>query len=110
MNTQSLPPGRFMVAVGAVVEYKNTDNILLIKRSSDQDWQPNEWEIVYGRVAQFETPHDGLSRELQEETGLTIKTKNFLTLLHIYRENMEDAEHELIGITFHCQANTQKIT
>lgn len=109
MNTQSLPPGRFMVAVGAVVEYKNTDNILLIKRSSDQDWQPNEWEIVYGRVAQFETPQDGLSRELQEETGLTVKVKDFLTLWHIYRENMEDAEHELIGITFHCQSDTQKV-
>lgn len=46
-STKANPVGRFMVAVGAIIKLKGTEKILLIRRAKMQDWQPNEWEILY---------------------------------------------------------------
>jgi len=73
-----------MVAVGAIVQLKGTNKILLIKRNENEDWQPGEWEIPYGRIDQFEDLSTGLRREVKEETGLTnLKIGNILTNWHI---------------------------
>lgn len=109
-STSTNPVGRFMVAVGAVVEYKKTGDILIVQRLFDLDWHPGEWEIGYGRLDQFETPEEGLRREQAEEVGLTDLTiKSILSNWHIFR-GPETAENELIGITYHCQTSNKKIT
>lgn len=105
-NTEQNPVGRFMVAVGAVIANQNGE-ILLIKRSQKLDWHPGEWEIVYGRIAQHESPESGLVREVSEELGINIVTGAPLTCWHIYRGHEETAENELIGITF--VATTKKV-
>ena len=69
-STQQNPIGRFMVAIGAVIEHLPTGKILVIQRTSDQDWHGGEWELLYGRIDQFEDPYTGLHREAREETGL----------------------------------------
>ncbi len=98
-NTIQNPVGRFMVAVGAVIT--NTEGkILLIKRSQKLDWHPGEWEIMYGRIAQHEDPKDGLTRELNEELGISVVVDKPLTCWHIYRGHEETAENDLIGITY----------
>lgn len=98
-STTHNPVGRFMVAVGAVIS--NPDGkILLMKRSSKLDWHPGEWEILYGRIAQFEDPHAGLIRETKEEVGLDITVGQPLTVWHIYRGHEQTAYNELVGITF----------
>lgn len=109
MSTKENPVGRFMVAVGAVVEYKKTGKILITKRASTQDWRPGDWEIGYGRIDQFEDPIDGLKREFFEEVGLTdLQVGKILSAWHIYR-GPKKAENDLIGITYHCTTNTEKI-
>lgn len=98
-NTEQNPVGRFMVAVGAVIVNQD-GKILLIRRSRKLDWQPGEWEIMYGRIAQHEGPQAGLAREVSEEIGIDITPGVPLTCWRIYRGHEEIAENELIGITF----------
>lgn len=110
-STIQNPVGRFMVAVGAVIENTQTGKILIIQRAADQDWHPLEWEIDYGRIDQFEEPIDGLRRELKEETGLTDLTIGpILSVWHILRGTEKLPENDLIGITYACSTNTEKIT
>lgn len=105
-STQENPVGRFMVASGAVIEQGNTGKILLIQRSSKLDWHPNEWEIMYGRIDQFEDTETGLKREVREETGIAdLEIVDILTVWHIFRGSEETAENELIGVTYHCRTN-----
>jgi 8-oxo-dGTP pyrophosphatase MutT (NUDIX family) len=103
------PVGRFMVAVGAVISNLE-GKILLIKRSSQLDWHPGEWEIMYGRLAQHEDPQHGLAREVREEIGITIAVGRPLRAWHIYRGHEDTAENELIGLTFLATTASSKIT
>lgn len=106
----SNPVGRFMVAVGAVMELAETGKILLVQRSNQLDWHPGEWEVGYGRIDQLETLEQGLYREMKEETGLTDFTiLGVVRAWHIFRGS-EKAENELVGITFHCRTNQENIT
>jgi 8-oxo-dGTP diphosphatase len=109
-STSQNPVGRFMVAVGAVIEHTPTGKILVIQRSADQDWHGGEWEIDYGRIDQFEDPIDGLKRELKEETGLTDLTiGSILSVWHILRGTEKLPENDLIGITYACSTNSDQI-
>lgn len=109
-HTKDNPVGRFMVAVGVVIEQEQTGKILLLRRSDDQDWQGGEWEIDYGRLDQFEDPITGLKRELFEETGLQeIQVHSILSTWHIFRGPVK-AENDLIGITYHCTTKSTAIT
>ncbi|MEI6690585.1 MAG: NUDIX domain-containing protein [bacterium] len=107
-NTQENPVGRFMVAVGGII-VNNDGKILVLKRSSKLDWQPSEWETMYGRIAQFEDPQKGLIREIGEEIGITVEIGAPLTAWHIFRGKEETAYNELIGITFLCHSKQDDI-
>jgi 8-oxo-dGTP diphosphatase len=108
-STKENPVGRFMVAVGAVIEYKNSGKILIVQRSKDLDWNPGQWEIGYGRLDQFENPQQALHREIKEELGLTdIEIVKILTTWQMFRGSKK-ADNELIGITFHCRTQTKQI-
>lgn len=101
--------GRFMVAVGAVIKHPQNSTILLVKRSNKLDWQPGEWEIVYGRMNQFEDAETALKREIKEELNTKINIGSVLRVWHIYRGNKSSAYNELIGITFICTGQNDKI-
>lgn len=104
VSTKENPVGRFMVAVGAVIELGNTGKILLNQRNSNLDWQPNMWEIPYGRIDQFEDLDKGLKRGVKEETGIeNLEILSVLTAWHIFRGTEKSAQNELIGITYHCR-------
>jgi len=110
-STKQNPVGRFMVAVGAIIELEGTGKILLNKRSSKLDWHPNEWEIMYGRIDQHEGPINGLKREISEETGITdIKVGEVIRVWHIYRGQEESAQNELIGITYHVTTKQEEVS
>jgi len=99
-----------MVAVGGVIELKNSGKILIIQRASNLDWNPDEWEIMYGRIDQFENPEDGLLREVKEEVGLNdLKIIDILEVWHIFRGTEKIPENEVIGITYWCRTNKSKI-
>jgi 8-oxo-dGTP pyrophosphatase MutT (NUDIX family) len=108
-NTENNPVGRFMVAAGGVLELDHTGKILLVKRSSTLDWHPGEWEITYGRLAQFEDVEMGLRREIGEELGCTdISVGTVLRIWHIFRGERAP-ESELIGITYSCKTQTETV-
>lgn len=108
-STKENPVGRFMVAVGALIEYQHSGKILITQRSHSLDWRPGQWEIGYGRIDQFEDTETGLAREVREETGITdLEIGPVLRVWHIYR-GPQTAENDLIGITYRCRTNTEKV-
>ena len=109
-STQANPVGRFMVAAGAIIELGTTGKILLAQRSKQLDWHPGEWEITYGRIAQFESPEEGLRREVKEELGLTdIEIGKVLRVWHIFRGSKKP-ENDLVGITYCCRTSTEQVS
>jgi len=99
--------GRYMIGMGAIIELKGTNKILVLKRNSD--FQHGQWEIMYGRIDQHEEFAEGLRREVKEETGLTdLKIKKLSRIWHIYRGE-KSTENELFGCTFICETETEKI-
>jgi len=108
-NTQENPIGHFMVAAGAVMELRTTGKILITQRNRTLDWQPGEWELSYGRIAQFESVEMGLRREIKEELGLDLfDIVKVLSVWHIFRGS-EKPENELIGITYHCRTENEAV-
>lgn len=109
-STSTNPVGRFMVAVGGIIELGNTGKILVTQRSSSLDWQAGKWELMYGRIDQFEDPVTGLRREVREESGITdLEVGEVLRVWHIFRGS-EKAENELIGITFHYKTQQETVS
>lgn len=108
-HTSTNPVGRFMVAVGAIIQQSQTGKILLIQRAPELDWQPNQWEALYGRIDQSEGPEQGLRREVSEEVGITqLEINQVLTVWHMYR-GLVAPENELIGITYAASTEQESI-
>jgi 8-oxo-dGTP pyrophosphatase MutT (NUDIX family) len=109
-NTQQNPVGRFMVAAGAIIELGTTGKILITQRHHHLDWHPGEWELMYGRIAQGETPEQGLRREMKEELGIeAFDILSVVRIWHIYRGS-EKPENECVGITYHCRTNSEQVS
>ncbi len=102
--------GKFMVAVGAIIENTTTDKILLIQRSDRLDFRPGVWEYPIGRIKQFEELDEGLKREVKEETGLVhIQIIKPINVFHFYR-GKKTAENEVVGIIYWVQTKSETIT
>lgn len=100
--------GRFLVATGAIIENTKTGKIILLKRSEKKDFSPDIWEYPTGRMYQFETPEEGLRREILEETGLKVEIVKLIGTYHIFRGE-QIAENELVGIMYWCQTNNEQV-
>lgn len=100
--------GQFMVAAGAVIQHPTANKILITKRqNTDQD--NYKWELIYGRVDNFEGIFSGLKREIFEETGLAeVKILKAIRFWNIFRGERK-AKNEIHGITFICQAQTDSV-
>ena len=79
----------FHVAVKAIIRYKG--KVLIIKRSEYDSINAFIWEFPGGRIHFREELKDALSREVKEETGLTVSVGDIL-----YATNCEICE------TRHC--------
>ncbi len=60
-----------ILAVSAVI-LSGADQILLLQRSVDDDFLPEEWEVPGGEVKFGESPVGALLREVYEECGLRV--------------------------------------
>lgn len=110
ISSKENPVGRFMVAVGCVIEHQPSGKILLLQRSNKLDWRPGMWEIGYGRIDQFEDPEEGLRREVREETGITELTiGTVLRVWHMYRGS-KAPENDLVGVTYACQTSSEQVS
>jgi 8-oxo-dGTP diphosphatase len=109
MSDASQDEGRFMVAVGAVIEHVPTGRILMMQRAATADFMPGMWEDLTGRMKQFEEPEDALRREIREETGLEIEVVKPIKIFHLYRGE-RTAQNELVGIVYWCTAESDRVT
>jgi 8-oxo-dGTP diphosphatase len=86
------PDTRHSVSVAGVI-VDDHDRALLIQRRDTQRWEPPGGVLEPG-----ETIHDGLRREVREETGLDIEP---ITLTGVYK-NMVRA---IVALVFRCEAS-----
>lgn len=81
----------------AVIE--NKGKFLVTKRRSPKkEW--NKWQFPGGQLEFAERLVEGLKREIQEEVGIDIKTKQFLPIIEIIRQ--KDKFHGIFFV-FLCQ-------
>lgn len=73
--------------INAVVIFNKTNNVLLAKRSSNEDVLPGYWGIPGGKAEGKESVNNflemELKREIKEEVGVNIKNIEFLEN-HLY--------------------------
>lgn len=83
-----------LVGVGAVTI--DGDKALLIRRA--QDPMKGRWSIPGGLLELGESLHDGVIREVREETGLTVEPLELIELLdRIHREEERVRYHYVIA-------------
>jgi 8-oxo-dGTP diphosphatase len=75
------------LAVKAFIVDKN--KLLILKRASKDIHKPSIWELPGGRLEEGEDPHQGIKREVKEETGLDIEILNPLNIRHFKRDDGE---------------------
>jgi 8-oxo-dGTP diphosphatase len=109
-NSPQLPgaEGHFLVAVGAIIEYVPTRQILLLKRAEHATFLPGIWEDIGGRIKQFEEPEHALRREVQEESGLEIEIVRPINVFHLYHGE-PSASNEMIIVTYWCQSHSERV-
>ena len=86
---------RFHITVKAIVIYKG--KILTLKKVKPSTDGLGYWEMPGGGLEYGETPHEALTRELKEETGLDIKI-----LKPVYTFTAIRPDYQTVGIGFLC--------
>jgi 8-oxo-dGTP diphosphatase len=85
------------IVVSAFIHHDG--KILLAQRAADEDFLPNVWEQVGGKLEWGENPYDGLVREVKEEVGITVKPLYPYFVSHY----TPDDERHLVEIAFICE-------
>lgn len=67
---------RWGIAVRALLRDRR-GRFLILQRAAGSGWAPGTWEFPGGKLDPGETPDEGLRRELNEETGLTVTFDGF---------------------------------
>ena len=81
-----MPESRNILVVSRAI-IREDDRILTLQRSQSDTRNPGLWEFPGGKIDEGENVIDGLTREVYEETGLTIKPLS--SIAHV--------ESEIIG-------------
>ena len=93
-----------VVAVGAVV-WRGPEQLLLVRRGRPP--RLGEWSIPGGRIEIGETLHEALSRELREETGLSVSIERLIDVVDFMERNKEgsvSAHFVLVDFNAHWAA------
>jgi len=56
-----------------IIISNENDEVLILKRASHMKWNPGKWDLPGGMIKKEETAEQAVKREVEEETGLTIK-------------------------------------
>ncbi|PIZ51796.1 NUDIX domain-containing protein [Candidatus Woesearchaeota archaeon CG_4_10_14_0_2_um_filter_33_13] len=94
----------FRVAAKSFV-INNNNQVLLIKRRSNDVMKPGMWEIPGGRLELGEDPHQGVIRETKEETNLDIDVKQIMDVRHFTRSD----DQTITMLVFLCKALNEDV-
>jgi|TARA_R100000008_G_C3586745_1_gene173050 mutator protein MutT len=61
-----------------VAIYNESDQVLLLKRAENCEWEPGKWSFPGGHAVVGETEEEAAIREVNEETGITIAELEFV--------------------------------
>ncbi len=90
--------------IGFIVNEK--EEVLLQKRSKNKKIKPNLWEVCYGHVSKGEEPEEAIIREVREEIGLEITSKNFSPLgIELTQEFYEERYHNTFSYIYLIRTN-----
>lgn len=92
-----------IAAKGFVIN--NDKKILVIKRRPNDVHSPSIWEVPGGRIEVGEDPHEGVKREVLEETGLEVIVHEPLGVRSFTRD---DGQH-ITMIIFRCAPTTEEV-
>ncbi len=96
----------FYVAAHALII--NEDNkVLVLKRSSLNDYMPHKWDIPGGTVEVGETVEEALVRELKEETNIKIHP---LYPIYAYSNLSQLPKRQTVQIVYKCEYINSAIT
>lgn len=74
--------------------------ILLQKRLSSKEIEPNKWAWHGGHVIAFEDTTDAIIRETEEELGIKLAKNNIILLLTLKRNKMPNKQFTYAYYTF----------
>ena len=88
-----------IVVVKGIIMYNG--KVLIIKRSADDEIDPDTWECIGGKIEFGEDLENALKREAKEEAGITITVEKLLyaTAFKI------NAHCQVILLAYYCTAN-----
>ena len=69
---------KYATAIWVIKKTNDSFKILLLKRANDDFWCPKMWCLPGGKIDSHESAYHGAIRELYEETGLFIKSLEFV--------------------------------
>ena len=100
-------PDRPLVGVGAVIFRK--EEVLLVRRG--QEPAKGSWSLPGGLVEVGEDLTAAILREVQEETGLTIRVLGITAVLErIYRDKDDKVPYHYVLVDFACEYVSGKVT
>lgn len=92
------------IAVKALI-FNNKGQILIIHKSNQDEVNPNDYDIPWGRMQFGETAQEALCREIKEEVNIEIDTPQ-INRVRWYTTN----NTQLVGLTFLAKYKKGKIT
>lgn len=91
----------------------NEDKILLVKKSADDPFHPNEWEVPGGRMEFGEKLDEHIKREVKEEVGVDIIPGEpfamWTWILENKATNGEINKSQIVAVGSICKAVTLEI-
>src|SRR5271167_3460088 len=89
-----------IIGVGAVIIHQ--DRVLLVRRATEP--LKGEWSVPGGVLELGEKLHDGIRREVMEETGLDVQPGEVLDVFDsIFRDEQGHTEYHYVLIDYFCQ-------
>ena len=94
---------------GFILNSKN--EVLVVKRSDNDDFLPGLWELPGGGTDFGENPQEALKREMFEEVGLSVSVDKPLVVADYYMENDHEKIHrvEISFFMFSYRYNTRGV-
>lgn len=93
-------PERPIIGVGAVIVERG--RVLLVRRATEP--LKGEWSVPGGMLELGEKLHDGVRREVLEETGLEVEPRQVLDVFDsIFRDEQGQTQYHYVLIDYLCR-------